>query len=349
MSESPVLINNPEAYQPVHMDKMDVLRQRAQSLDGLPSQEEMDFDQAEIMAAASRVVGVDYRVEPDQFITKHIELLDGLQETMTNALPAVKERMVEGLVSFLGLSPEAAGPTREELIQRLASTQEVIVNDNLFQDGLRSNGRFLNYQRQIVVSGRALTLALDQRSRPDFENFANDNLLSHEVLHGAMVSGTQETFITPHFPIRNGLRLDALTDPLDSDRIKGITYGEWLSEAVLEYVRRQVTGVDEGAYTTGVIVLEVAEKLDPGIIKEAAMAAFLTGTPAVLFGRLEKLFGPYAVNDLDEATFIAIRDGWKDFESEFLELVPTIHRQEARAQLQVSRSTHLGSLGSVPD
>ncbi|HRV76057.1 MAG: hypothetical protein H6799_02020 [Candidatus Nomurabacteria bacterium] len=349
MSEiSQVRVDSPESYTPQFVDELDELRRRA-FIDQLPDTSEMSTHQIEAIENESILLGSDPTTDIEEFREKHHQLLSQLGEVLTSELPGLKDNLAEKVAKFI--DEGRMDEIKARLLARSEETKEVIVLDDILKTGYPAKASFLSFQRQVTFSGRALTNALHAQSfGGDYRAVVIENLLSHEILHSFMTGATQLTFVSPNHQVRNGVRLDDISNPLYKEEARNKRYGRWANEALLEVLRRDITDYDEGAYTPGVMILELAEELSPGIIKVGLEAAFLDGSPGAFFGQLELLFGPNAVlDDLDEAVYQAELNGIGTFEDFVVGLLEGGVKGRAKEVLAKLKDKHALSLSDWPE
>lgn len=262
-----------------------------------------DIDSPEVYKASleneSRLLGVNYLDQPDQFLEAHHQFVESIQDKLTETLlGGMKQELATRLSAFLGLNDTEGSEVMEKWLSRSRETVRVLVQDDLTDRFIHGGGNFLGKERQIEMSWRGLVKIISEVAQDEAMKVIVEGLLAHEVLHSFMVAGTVETHFEPVVSAKNGLRLTPIDNPMDKDTYSYQEHGRWLNEATLEYARRNIMGVQTGNYTSGVIVLEVAEALDPGIVRQAARTAFIDGSPGEIFGRFENIFGPYGIEEL---------------------------------------------------
>lgn len=285
--------------------------------------------QKEQLRRESRIFGINPDHQADAFVDAHNHLLSDMEQDLQEQLPVVKEQIIDRTATyFFANAPDKKANLRAVLEQRLSATNQVAVNDGLVTS-TTSSGSFNGMTRQPMLNSGRLVEQLDEcDDAQDYKTRVYDVILAHELMHGMFTAGTQDTLSYKDTSVRNGLAVSQYENPM-SPNMSRHDHGTWLNEATLESFRQTIMQTEEVHYEPGVMILHMLEELSPGIRDEAVLTALGGEGPGPLFGKIEGLLGPTAIEELGaDIASVRSRDDFGAFKKKIVSRLP----QELQAQ-----------------
>lgn len=298
LNNSPVLIDNAEAY-----SVRDTLGHgRLTTVEEFEERSKSYTDpQVALVNREARLFGIDPSVNPSSFVEAHAAFVADAEKDLQERLPRVKAEVVGRIANYFGEGDEDRTASLKELmIRRLEATTEVGVYDSLAY-AKDIGGFFSGLARQPQLTISELALALETSDdQEEYGRKIEQVSLAHEVMHGVLTSGTQDTVFNEHWPIRNGLLVSDHSNTNDFMGNKITTQGEWVNEATVESFRREIFDTEDVRYEPGVMIIETLDELSNGLRDELVLAALDSAGPGATFGKIELLLGPTGIEEAGE-------------------------------------------------
>jgi hypothetical protein len=298
LKNSPVLIDNPEAYTSrdtlghSRLTTVDEFEERSKSYTA---------PQVALVNREARLFGIDPSVNPGSFVEAHATFVADAEQDLQERLPRVKSEVVDRIANYFGKGDEdRVASLKELMIRRLEATTEVGVYDSLaYAKDVGGFYSLLSRRPQLTIYELALALETSD-DQEEYSRKIEEVTLAHEVMHGVLTSGTQNTAFNEHWPIRNGLSVWDYSNTNDFMGNKITTHGEWVNEATLESFRREIFETEDVRYEPGVMIIETLDELSNGLRDELVLAALDSAGPGATFGKIELLLGPTGIEDVGE-------------------------------------------------
>lgn len=233
-------------------------------------------------------------------------------DSANEQLPGLKTELVDGLSGYgaaLGFDGKAIAET---FTKRIEAIDEVKVEDTLTQGKSYEKGGaafFDNYDDTLRINVDSIertsriigTTPAAQRRRD----------ILHELMHAASFRAKAADL---DYATRTGL--SAMASYGESDVVKAWTGSLLLDEGAEEHIRwRHLDGTNP-SYEKSVMFWEAAIALDPTIEVDRFNAKFFNKDRGVLIGKIENIFGPGAVeaieDDMPSASRLRDYPDWKD-------------------------------------
>lgn len=309
------------------------------------SQEFSDAQKNAVIMEAE-LYGIDPAVDPDGFVEQHVHYIEAFEASLRENFPDVKEQIIDYIASYFSKTDAGAeSGLKRRMKERLAATN-VSISDGLKYDHPGGEKAVFNpIDRQIYVDSSTVSWLAYQGEDGDTESFTQSmywGVLAHEIMHGLFVGGTQQLGSVEHWPIRNGLMVDAHTDTSTPISETKITHARWLNEAVIESFRKDMTNTDIVFYEIGVAFLDTLNELSPGLRDTLFLAALNKQGPGPVFGTVEALIGPTGIEQVGEILAkIKSLDDLNKYESSLLNLVSEDQRPNAIEIFSIKKSSIL--------
>lgn len=246
----------------------------------------------------TELLGIQPTSDPERFLAAHNALIDDMDKDVNERLPVVKREVIDRTVAYLEPTDAAARDSLAERLEtRLAATDRILLSDTLAAyDDL--TGNFVNDGRGIELYTGSLIRELKNSSGEDaYRSVVDHVIIAHEVIHGMLAAGFLEHTIEGRKVIRNGLFVLQVENP-ESEDIELHPHAIWLAEATIESFRQTLFETGQVRYELGVMVLHMLDKLSPGLRDRAVLAAIDGAGPAPLFGEVEGMLGPTAIEEI---------------------------------------------------
>ena len=182
---------------------------------------------------------------------------------------------------------------------------------------INASGSHIGSDRGIEIKLAGLVYLSYRKVHEDIDEEI-DELTKHEIMHSlfAVWYQPEHEFVGV---LSNGL-----------DILGKEPHGGWLNEATIEKYKKRRLGSKTFAYETGVLVLEVADAIDPDYEKMRLRAAVLNEGRGQVIGKLESIFGPLAFEKIDELINQCDEiEKISQFKTELMALLDKDRRQQA--------------------